>query len=83
MQVPENDLDDRWHCAAAGANGALIAVEGNTTSTIESAIASVQCSKIVTGIARPYRVLPLEGFHNPATDVLRFDRPLVDIQVLN
>lgn len=73
FQILTNNLIARRHCAAEGVGGVLYAIGGNTSSTIQSSIASVQKADILTSINEIDQVESMVIFPNPSEDHLNFN----------
>lgn len=80
-----NNLSPRRHCAAEVVGGSLFAIGGNTSSNIESSIASVQKADIVTSINEISDIELIKVHPNPTNSSLnmtmKFERLVIyDIQ---
>jgi hypothetical protein len=69
-----NNLNSRRHCAAEAVNGSLFAIGGNTNSSIESSIISVQKADIVTSIYETSVADLFELYPNPTSDILNMNK---------
>ena len=74
FQSLSNNLNQRRHCAAEEVGGSLFAIGGNTTSTIQSAIASVQKADITTSIREISYLESIEIHPNPTNRILTLNR---------
>jgi hypothetical protein len=76
FQLLNSNLNPRRHGAAEGVGGALFAIGGNTTSNINSAIASVQKADLTTSVTEVNLVRTLDVFPNPTSTILHLNQRL-------
>ncbi len=76
FNVLTSNLNERRHCAAEGIGSSLYAIGGNTASTIQSSISSVQKADITTSIKEISKVQLIEVFPNPTTSTLNLSERL-------
>ncbi len=73
FQFLTNNLNPRRHCAAEAIGGSLFAIGGNTTSSIQSSIASVQKGDIITAISEITNLEVFKVHPNPAGSFLNLN----------
>jgi len=76
-------LNQRRHCAAEGINGTLYAIGGNTTSSIQSSISSVQKADIITSTYNAFAAKLLDVHPNPAGDFLNIGTTLETLTIFD
>ncbi len=81
FQILTNNLIARRHCAAEGVGGVLYAIGGNTSSTIQSSIASVQKAEILTSTNEFEKMESMQVYPNPATNQLGFTVELDELKI--
>ena len=70
FHVLSNDLNSRRHCAAEAIGNSLYTIGGNTNSSIQSSIASVQKADIITSINKSFDVESIYVYPNPTNSFL-------------
>ena len=68
-----SNLNARRHCASEGVNGRLFAIGGNTISSIQSSISSVQVADITSGTKNYNHFTEIKLFPNPTTEILNWN----------
>jgi len=76
-----SNINQRRHCAAEAVNGSLYAIGGNTASTIESSISSVQRSDIETSNNTVSSFESMEIFPNPAASRIFLDMQYDEVKI--
>ena len=78
-----SNLTGRRHCAAEGVNGQLIAIGGNTTSSIQSSISSVQVADILSSLEKVESYLEFSLHPNPTTHLLNWEFQFESVIITN
>ena len=81
FHVLTNNLEERRHCAAEGIGGSLFAIGGNTASSIQSSISSVQKADIITSIKEVLQVELIEVYPNPTSNILNLKMEFDDLYI--
>jgi len=83
FHVLSNNLNPRRHCAAEGIDGSLFAIGGNTTSSIQSSMASVQKADITTSISEVTNISLLQVYPNPTHSFLNMNMNFQTIKIFD
>lgn len=81
FQTLTNNLIERRHCAAEGVDGHLFAIGGNTTSSIQSSISSVQKADIITSINEVANVQSIEVYPNPSANTFNLNMQFDELYI--
>lgn len=83
FEILENNLNPRRHCASEGIDGSLYVIGGNTTSSIQSSISSVQKANIVTSTSDSPKIDIINVSPNPASSYLKLGVKLEALKIYN
>lgn len=76
-----SNLNERRHCAAEGVGGNLFAIGGNTMSSIQSSISSVQKTETTTSVNEFSNIRAIEIYPNPASNILKLSNNFDELYI--
>lgn len=83
FHIIQSNLNPRRHCSAEGANGNLYAIGGNTTTSLGSAIKSVQVSDNLITDIKNNKNHNLSIYPNPTNDILSWNFELNSVMLID
>jgi len=83
FQFQTNNLNPRRHCSAEGIDGRLFAIGGNTTSSIQSSIASVQKADIITSNSEISDIEVIKVYPSPTNSFLYMNMSFETLKIFD
>jgi len=81
FQSLTSNLNERRHCAAEGVGENLFAIGGNTMSSIQSSISSVQKTEIITSVNEVSNIQVIEIYPNPTANILKLSKSFDELYI--